>query len=45
MANRELDMEWVELVRQALEAGIPKADIRDFLHGQSPQIKEEYKVI
>ena len=45
MTKRELDMEWVELIKQALEAGIPTGEIREFLHSQSPQIKENYKVL
>jgi DNA-binding transcriptional MerR regulator len=45
MTNRELDQEWVELIKEALEAGIPKAEIRKFLRSQTPQMKEGYKVI
>ncbi|MGR3766107.1 anti-repressor SinI family protein [Rossellomorea sp. NS-SX7] len=44
MKERELDLEWVELVRQALEAGISKNDIRKFIqiHGKKAN---EYKIV
>ncbi|WP_263497841.1 anti-repressor SinI family protein [Rossellomorea vietnamensis] len=42
MTKRELDREWVDLIKQALEAGIPLTEIREFLHSQSPQTKEGY---
>ncbi|MFC7786718.1 anti-repressor SinI family protein [Rossellomorea sp. GCM10028870] len=45
MTNRELDLEWMELIKQALDAGISKKEIREFLHNQSQEMKAEYKVI
>ncbi|MBW3110339.1 anti-repressor SinI family protein [Bacillus sp. MCCB 382] len=45
MTNRELDLEWMELIKQALDAGISKNEIREFLHSQSPNTNAEYKVI
>ncbi|MFI8687663.1 anti-repressor SinI family protein [Rossellomorea sp. NPDC077527] len=45
MTNRELDLEWMELIKQALDAGISKEKIREFLHSQSPGKNTEYKVI
>ncbi|MGG4166081.1 anti-repressor SinI family protein [Rossellomorea vietnamensis] len=45
MTNRELDLEWMELIKQALDAGISKKEIREFLHNHSQAMKAEYKVI
>ncbi|MDT9026776.1 MULTISPECIES: anti-repressor SinI family protein [Rossellomorea] len=45
MTNRELDLEWMELIKQALDAGISKSEIREFLQNQSQEVKAEYKVI
>ena len=45
MTNRELDLEWMELIKQALDAGISKKEIREFLHKQTEEVKAEYKVI
>jgi DNA-binding transcriptional MerR regulator len=42
--NRVVDLEWVELVRQALEAGISKNEIREFLQGQTKGIEKEYRM-
>jgi DNA-binding transcriptional MerR regulator len=41
MKNRELDLEWVELVRQALNAGISKNDIREYLQSHSKEAANE----
>lgn len=30
----ELDMEWMKLILEALEMGLNKEEIRDFLHNQ-----------
>ena len=45
MKNRELDIEWIELVKQALDAGISKKEIREFLQNQSQELNTEYKAI
>jgi hypothetical protein len=45
LTNRELDLEWMELIKQALDAGISKSEIREFLQNQSQEVKSEYKVI
>ncbi|TYS85344.1 DNA-binding anti-repressor SinI [Rossellomorea aquimaris] len=45
LTNRELDLEWMELIKQALDAGISKSEIREFLQNQSQEVKAEYKVI
>ncbi|WGG45484.1 anti-repressor SinI family protein [Rossellomorea sp. DA94] len=45
MGNRELDQEWVELVKEALEAGISKQQIREYLQMQSQEVKAGYKVM
>ncbi|UTE77534.1 anti-repressor SinI family protein [Rossellomorea sp. KS-H15a] len=45
MTNRELDLEWMELIKQALDAGISKQEIREFLHNQTQELKAGYKVI
>ncbi|UXH43151.1 anti-repressor SinI family protein [Rossellomorea vietnamensis] len=45
MGNKELDQEWVELVKEALEAGISKQQIREYLQKQSQEVKAGYKVI
>lgn len=45
MTNRELDLEWMELIKQALDAGISKSEIREFLQNQPQEVKTEYKVI
>ncbi|WP_226675596.1 anti-repressor SinI family protein [Rossellomorea aquimaris] len=45
MTNRELDLEWMELIKQALDAGISKSEIREFLHSQSPEKMAEFKAI
>lgn len=45
MKNRELDLEWMELIKQALDAGISKSEIREFLQNQPQEAKAEYKVI
>jgi Anti-repressor SinI len=45
MANRELDPEWMELIKQALNAGISKKEIREFLHQQSEEMKTKYEVM
>ena len=45
MANRELDPEWMELIKQALNAGISKKEIREFLHQQSEEVKGKYEVM
>jgi DNA-binding transcriptional MerR regulator len=44
VGNRVVDLEWVELVRQALEAGISKNEIREFLQSQNKGIDKEYRV-
>ncbi|TMU84056.1 DNA-binding anti-repressor SinI [Bacillus sp. BHET2] len=41
MTNRELDLEWLELIKQALEAGISKQEIREFLDTPSGVMKAE----
>ncbi|WP_254871190.1 anti-repressor SinI family protein [Bacillus sp. Marseille-Q1617] len=43
--KRELDVEWVELVKQALDAGISKNEIREYLQNHSKKAAEEYKVV
>ncbi|WP_082892615.1 anti-repressor SinI family protein [Rossellomorea aquimaris] len=45
MGNREVDQEWVELVKQALDAGISKKEIREFLQTESQELNTEYKAI
>jgi DNA-binding transcriptional MerR regulator len=45
LTNRELDPEWMELIKQALDAGISKKEIREFLHGQPHEKNAGYKVI
>lgn len=45
MTNRELDLEWMELIKQALDAGISKNEIREFLHNRPQEADSEYKVI
>jgi hypothetical protein len=45
LTNRELDLEWMELIKQALDAGISKSEIREFLKNQPQEAKAEYKVI
>ncbi|WP_201714440.1 anti-repressor SinI family protein [Rossellomorea arthrocnemi] len=45
MTNRELDIEWMELIKQALDAGISKKEIREFLNQQSEEMKAKYEVI
>ncbi|MCC5803136.1 anti-repressor SinI family protein [Rossellomorea vietnamensis] len=45
MTNRELDLEWMELIKQALNAGISKKEIREFLHQQSKEMKTKYEVM
>jgi hypothetical protein len=45
LKNRELDLEWMELIKQALDAGISKSEIREFLQNQPQEAKAEYKVI
>jgi Anti-repressor SinI len=40
----ELDLEWVELVKQALDAGISKNEIREFLQNHG-KIAKEYKIV
>ncbi|MEI2666687.1 anti-repressor SinI family protein [Rossellomorea sp. LJF3] len=45
MSNRELDPEWMELIKQALNAGISKKEIREFLHQQNEEMKAKYEVI
>jgi Anti-repressor SinI len=42
--KRELDLEWVELVKQALDAGITKNEIREFLQNHGTKA-EEYKIV
>ncbi|WP_235860398.1 anti-repressor SinI family protein [Rossellomorea aquimaris] len=42
--KRELDLEWIELVKQALDAGISKNEIRHFLQNHSKEL-EEYKIV
>lgn len=32
-SEKELDKEWIELIKKALELGIPVDEIRDFLNG------------
>ncbi|WP_083402287.1 anti-repressor SinI family protein [Bacillus sp. MUM 116] len=34
-SEKELDKEWVELIKKALELGIPSNEIRDFLNKSS----------
>lgn len=41
MSNRELDLEWLELIKQALEAGISTQEIREFLDTPSGVMKVE----
>lgn len=43
--KRELDLEWVELVKQALDAGISKNEIRDFLQNHHRKVDEGFKVV
>ncbi|MCA1060901.1 anti-repressor SinI family protein [Rossellomorea aquimaris] len=45
LTNRELDLEWVELIKQALDAGISKEEIRKFLNNQCQELKSNCKVI
>jgi Anti-repressor SinI len=42
--KRELDLEWIELVKQALDAGISKNEIRHFLQNHNKEL-EEYKIV
>ncbi|MBH9966659.1 DNA-binding anti-repressor SinI [Bacillus haikouensis] len=42
--KRELDLEWIELVKQALDAGISKNEIREFLQNHGTKA-EEYKIV
>ncbi|MDQ0970812.1 2-iminoacetate synthase ThiH [Neobacillus niacini] len=34
-SEKEVDKEWVELIRKALDLGIPADEIRDFLNKSS----------
>lgn len=34
-SEKEIDKEWVELIKKALELGIPVDEIRDFLNNTS----------
>lgn len=34
-SKKEVDKEWVELIRKALDLGIPADEIRDFLNKSS----------
>lgn len=45
LGNKVLDQEWVDLIRQALEAGISKEQIREYLQKRPQEAKAEYKVI
>jgi DNA-binding transcriptional MerR regulator len=45
VGNRVVDLEWIELVRQALEAGISKNEIREFLQSQNKGIDKEYRIL
>ena len=45
LGNREVDQEWVELIKQALEAGISKEKIREFLQKQPQKVNSKYNVI
>ncbi|XXM72877.1 anti-repressor SinI family protein [Lysinibacillus sphaericus] len=43
--KRELDLEWIELVKQALDAGISKNEIREFLQKHHRKVNEGFKVV
>ncbi|MFL8937761.1 anti-repressor SinI family protein [Rossellomorea oryzaecorticis] len=42
--NKELDLEWVELIKEALSAGISKEEIRDYLQNKTKR-KTEYEAV
>ncbi len=35
LKSREIDIEWVLMIKEALESGITKEEIREFLNGNS----------
>jgi hypothetical protein len=41
----ELDLEWIELVKQALDAGISKNEIREYLQSHKIVAVNEYKIV
>ncbi len=43
--KRELDLEWIELVKEALDAGISKSEIREFLRNHASKVEEGFKVV
>ena len=45
LGNKELDLEWVELIKQALDAGISKEEIRKYLQSQSQEISTGYNMV
>jgi DNA-binding transcriptional MerR regulator len=45
LEKRELDLEWIELVKQALDAGISKNEIREYLQSHSQKAANEYKIV
>jgi hypothetical protein len=45
LENRELDLEWIELVKQALDAGISKNEIRKYLQSHKKITVNEYKIV
>jgi DNA-binding transcriptional MerR regulator len=45
LEKHELDLEWIELVKQALDAGISKNDIREYLQSHSKKAAPEYKIV
>jgi Anti-repressor SinI len=40
-----LDLEWIELVKQALDAGISKNDIREYLQSHKKNAVNEYEIV
>ncbi|NQD66213.1 DNA-binding anti-repressor SinI [Bacillus haikouensis] len=45
LEKSELDLEWIELVKQALDAGISKNDIREYLQSHKKNAVNEYEIV
>jgi hypothetical protein len=45
LEKRELDLEWIELVKQALDAGISKKEIREYLQSHKKMEATGYKIV
>ncbi|WP_232066218.1 anti-repressor SinI family protein [Bacillus sp. KH172YL63] len=43
--NRDVDLEWVELIKEAIEAGISKEQIREYLQNHPCDSGIEHKVL